>query len=349
MTGGRSAGATGGRRADSAGASRRPRSRFTHVDTPWDSGSRPSRWSPRRPCCASTPRVVPSPRRRQHAAGRPGAGAVLRHSRRDARGGARAPHVGVPRSATRGGGPLQDRFPLRRRPPRYAQTLLPQGFRRTTWVSRPVEGAQGAHINGCGAVLAATLPYVQSVRVGADNTFERVVPAWGSVLALARNLSARPWVVAQGVALDPDQPVARDLPLDEARAYLAVGAMTGALGYGDDLTSLSDDRRALLVEPWFTALRETSPALPARALDASETRAAPFSPLHRRPRGPLARTPARAHADHLRAHHRPRGRTGCCCTATQTRGPCGSLAGVTASRGSWSRAHRCEPMARTGS
>lgn len=141
-----------------------------------------------------------------------------------------------------------------------------------------VEGAQGAHINGCGAVLAATLPYVQSVRVGADNTFERVTPGWGSVLAIARNLSARQWVAARGVALDPDQPVARDLTLDEARAYLAVTAMTGAFGYGDDLVALASDRRALYREAWFTALRETSPAQPARALDAREDPGRTFLP-----------------------------------------------------------------------
>lgn len=141
-----------------------------------------------------------------------------------------------------------------------------------------VEGTGGAHVNGCGAVLAATLPYVQSVRVGADNTFERVAPGWGSVLALARNLSARQWVAAQGVALDPDQPVARDLTLDEARGYLAVAAMTGAFGYGDDLTALSEDRRALYREPWFVALRGTSPGQPARALDAGEDPGSTYLP-----------------------------------------------------------------------
>lgn len=133
-----------------------------------------------------------------------------------------------------------------------------------------VEGAGGAHLNGCGAVLAPTLPYVQSVRVGADNAFERVTPGWASVLAVARNVSARQWVVAQGVALDPDQPVARELTLDEARGFLAVTAMTGAFGYGDDLALLDAGRRALYREGWFTALRDASTGQPARALDASE-------------------------------------------------------------------------------
>jgi alpha-galactosidase len=141
-----------------------------------------------------------------------------------------------------------------------------------------VDGAGGAHINGCGAVLAATLPYVQSVRIGADNTFERVTPGWGSVIALARNLSARQWVSARGVALDPDQPVARDLTLDEARGYLAVAAMTGAFGYGDDLVALPEPRRGLYREAWFTALREVSAAQPARALDASEDPGRTFLP-----------------------------------------------------------------------
>lgn len=134
-----------------------------------------------------------------------------------------------------------------------------------------VEGAGGAHINGCGAVLAPTLPWVQSVRVGADNTFERVTPGWASVLALARNLSARGWVVDRGVTLDPDQPVTRELPLDEGRAFLAVAAMTGAFGYGDDLTALGEDRLGLYREPWFTGLRDALPGSPGRPQDASDS------------------------------------------------------------------------------
>ncbi|MFO0628854.1 MAG: glycoside hydrolase family 36 protein [Polyangiales bacterium] len=141
-----------------------------------------------------------------------------------------------------------------------------------------VEGAGGAHINGCGAVLAPTLPWVQSVRVGADNTFERVTPGWGSVLALARNLSARGWVVDRGVTLDPDQPVTRELTSDEGRAYLAVAAMTGAFGYGDDLTALDDARRGLYREPWFIGLRDTLPGSPARPQDAGESPARAFLP-----------------------------------------------------------------------
>lgn len=141
-----------------------------------------------------------------------------------------------------------------------------------------VEGAGGAHINGCGAVLAPTLPWVQSVRVGADNTFERVTPGWGSVLALARNLSARGWVVDRGVTLDPDQPVTRELTLDEGRAFLAVAAMTGAFGYGDDLTALGEDRLGLYREPWFAGLREALPGSPGRPQDASEAPGRAFLP-----------------------------------------------------------------------
>ena len=40
-------------------------------------------------------------------------------------------------------------------------------------------------------------------------------------LALARTLSARGWVDDRGVTLDPDQPVTRELTLDEGRAFLA--------------------------------------------------------------------------------------------------------------------------------
>lgn len=140
----------------------------------------------------------------------------------------------------------------------------------TLGVQAIAEGAEGAHINGCGAVLAPTLPWVHSVRVGADNTFERVPPGWGSVLALARNLSARGWVLDRGVTLDPDQPVTRELSADEARAWLAVAAMTGAFGYGDDLTALSDAQRALYAAPWFATLRALPPERAARPRDASD-------------------------------------------------------------------------------
>lgn len=120
-------------------------------------------------------------------------------------------------------------------------------------------GAAGAHINGCGAVILPALPYVDSMRVGADNTFTVAPPFWGDVAAAARNLGARYELSRRGVQPDPDQPVVRAMPEGEARAFLAVGILSGdAFGYGDDLTALTDPQRALYGEAWFTRLRDNA-------------------------------------------------------------------------------------------
>lgn len=139
------------------------------------------------------------------------------------------------------------------------------------------EGAGDAHVNGCGALVLPALPYVDSMRVGADNTFPRVEPFWGAVAAATRNYGLRAGVWDHGVRPDPDQPVVRGYAPDEGRVFLALGALSGALGYGDDLTSLTPAQRALYAEPWFTRLRD-GVAAPARALDPVEDAAARFLP-----------------------------------------------------------------------
>ncbi len=120
-------------------------------------------------------------------------------------------------------------------------------------------GAEGAHLNGCGAVVLPSLPYVDSMRVGADNTFTVAPPFWGDVAAAARNLGARRELMRWGVQPDPDQPVVRDMPEGEARAFLAVGVLSGAaFGYGDDLSALNDTQRGIYREAWFTRLRDNA-------------------------------------------------------------------------------------------
>jgi alpha-galactosidase len=143
------------------------------------------------------------------------------------------------------------------------------------------EGAGDAHINGCGAVILPALPYVDSMRVGADLTFATTPPFWAAVSAAARNLAARRGSLRWGVLADPDQPVLRGYTPDEGRANLAVGALSGgAFGYGDDLSALTDAQSAVLREAWFTRLRDelTEPATP---LDGDTSVAARFtlSPL----------------------------------------------------------------------
>lgn len=127
------------------------------------------------------------------------------------------------------------------------------------------EGAGDAHINGCGAVILPAVPYVDSMRVGADNAFSGTPPFWAAVAAAARNLAARRESVRWGVLADPDQPVVRGYTDEEGRAWLAVGALSGgAFGYGDDLTTLTAAQSALYREGWFTRLRDelTEPATP---------------------------------------------------------------------------------------
>lgn len=102
-----------------------------------------------------------------------------------------------------------------------------------------VAGAGDAHVNGCGALILPSVPFVDSLRVGADNTFSGTPPFWAAVAASARNLATRaPHLRRWGVVPDPDQPVVRGLTRDEGAAFLAVGALSaGAFGYGDDLTA----------------------------------------------------------------------------------------------------------------
>ncbi len=143
------------------------------------------------------------------------------------------------------------------------------------------EGAAGAHLNGCGAVIPPALGFVDSMRVGADDTYETTPPFWAAAAAAARNLGARALLSHDGVQPDPDQPVVRGLTLDEGRAFLAMGALSGgAFGYGDDLTALDAPRAALLREPWFTQLRDglTEPATPLDAATSVATRFA-LNPL----------------------------------------------------------------------
>lgn len=136
-------------------------------------------------------------------------------------------------------------------------------------------GAGDAHINGCGAILLPTLPYVDSVRIGADNTFDGVAPFRGSITAAARNLVARGWIQRFGVAIDPDQPVTRGLAPDEGRAFVALGLLSGAFGYGDDLTALTPDALARYREPWIEALRDSAPTELA-PLDAADNPASAY-------------------------------------------------------------------------
>lgn len=90
------------------------------------------------------------------------------------------------------------------------------------------------------------------------------------IAAAARNLAVRADLARLGVQPDPDQPVVRDLPEGEGRAFLALGALSGgAFGYGDDLTALDGSRRALYREAWFTRLRDEASA-PAAPLDLAE-------------------------------------------------------------------------------
>ncbi len=139
-------------------------------------------------------------------------------------------------------------------------------------------GAGDAHLNGCGAPVAPSLPFVDSLRVGADNTYATSRPFWAAVAAAARNLAARADLTRHGVAPDPDQPVARDLTPDEGRASLAMAALSGgAFGYGDDLAALDEGRRALYREAWFTRLRDGLRA-PARPLDAAAAVGQRFAP-----------------------------------------------------------------------
>ncbi len=130
-------------------------------------------------------------------------------------------------------------------------------------------GAGDAHINGCGALVLPSLPYVDSMRIGADNTFSGLAPFWGSVVATARNLATRAGLADVAVRPDPDQPVVRGFSDEEGRAFLAVGLLSGGgFGYGDDLTALTAAQRALLQEPWFIALRDAPIAgLTVRAVD----------------------------------------------------------------------------------
>ncbi|MBK8692176.1 MAG: alpha-galactosidase [Deltaproteobacteria bacterium] len=65
------------------------------------------------------------------------------------------------------------------------------------------EGAGDAHINGCGAVILPAVPYVDSMRVGADLTFSGTPPFWAAVAAAARNLAARRGVHPLGRAGRP--------------------------------------------------------------------------------------------------------------------------------------------------
>lgn len=143
------------------------------------------------------------------------------------------------------------------------------------------EGAGDAHINGCGAVILPAVPYVDSMRVGADLTFSGTPPFWAAVAASGRNLAARRESIRWGVLADPDQPVLRGYTEDEGRANLAVGALSGgAFGYGDDLTTLTAAQSAIYREAWFTGLRDglTGPATP---LDLATSVASRFalSPL----------------------------------------------------------------------
>jgi len=127
------------------------------------------------------------------------------------------------------------------------------------------EGAGDAHINGCGAVILPAVPYVDSMRVGADLTFSGTPPFWAAVAAAARNLAARRESIRWGVLADPDQPVLRGYSPDEGRAALAMAALSGgAFGYGDDLTALTGEQSAVYREAWFTRLRDglTGPATP---------------------------------------------------------------------------------------
>jgi|GEM_PF-1150954 len=127
------------------------------------------------------------------------------------------------------------------------------------------EGAGDAHINGCGAVILPAVPYVDSMRVGADLTFSGTPPFWAAVAAAARNLAARRESIRWGVLADPDQPVLRGYTPDEGRAALAMAALSGgAFGYGDDLTALTGEQSAVYREAWFTRLRDglTGPATP---------------------------------------------------------------------------------------
>lgn len=117
-------------------------------------------------------------------------------------------------------------------------------------------GAGDAWIDGCGALVLHGAPYFDGVRIGADATFANVQPFYGSAIAVGRNLSVRAGLAAWGVVPDPDQAVARDLALEPARSFLAVTALSGAFGYGDDLSVLASDRRAWLAEPWFVLLRD---------------------------------------------------------------------------------------------
>ncbi len=136
------------------------------------------------------------------------------------------------------------------------------------------EGAGDAHINGCGALILPTLPFVDSLRIGADVTFGTSPPFWGAVTAMARNYAARAQITRFAVTADPDQPVARVLPLDEARAFLALGAISGAFGYGDDFSALDPTRAALYREPWYVTLRDglSRPATPTDPTDPYEGR-----------------------------------------------------------------------------
>ena len=126
-------------------------------------------------------------------------------------------------------------------------------------------GAGDAHINGCGAVILPAVPFVDSMRVGADDTFSGTPPFWAAVAAAARNLAARRETIRWGVLADSDQPVLRGYTDEEGRANLAVGALSGgAFGYGDDLTTLTAAQSAIYREAWFTRLRDglVGPATP---------------------------------------------------------------------------------------
>lgn len=143
------------------------------------------------------------------------------------------------------------------------------------------EGAGDAHINGCGAVILPAIPYVDSMRVGADATFSGTPPFWAAAAAAARNLAARRDTLRWGVLADPDQPVLRGYTPDEGRAWLAVGALSGgAFGYGDDLPALTPAQAAVYREGWFARLRDEL-AGPATPLDQAAAVGAQFavSPL----------------------------------------------------------------------
>ncbi len=137
------------------------------------------------------------------------------------------------------------------------------------------DGSGDAHINGCGAFVFPSIPYVDSMRVGADATYSSVTPFWGAVIATARNVAVRADIADYGVTSDSDQPVVREFNPDEGRAFVATGLLAfGSFGYGDDLATLDPGRRGVLAEAWVARLRDRAEgnavALPPDAEDISD-------------------------------------------------------------------------------